>query len=526
MRESNGNISGDTTRLRKEQWAMLVILTMSSFVVVLDFASMFIPLPTIMEDLAGTLDEATWVIAAFILAFAVFLLPCATLVNYYGKRRLFLSGVMIFTVASIACALTSSMAFLIGARVVLGIGAAMVEAAVFALIKANIPGEKQSFAFKVQGIAFVLGALLGTPLSGAITTGLSWEYIFWLNVLVGVVVGLVGLRVIPKSSPVQVPKRIDIPGLIFSGSGLFLLFFAIIEGTRFGWHSLLILGSFVGSVALLVLFVMNELRVQERLVDLRLFKDRRFGVGNVLRWASEFASMGIYFAISHFVQVQLGHSALVTGLLLMSVMIGGILITPITEPLSKRVDGRWLIVPGFLLVAGGTFWLAHVSPESGWAFFLAPLAIAGAGFVAQEDPTVSARDRDILPEQSDAAWRVSYTIFLLGVGLGVSVVSAVWQSQLVSNMKEVMASNDLPTRITNRISSSLFDEGISGQPAAEISGATEVQQLIQMAFADAVNTALLSCVTVALLGAIIALFFISNRNKTTSMDEINDKSSS
>ncbi|HEX7065727.1 MAG TPA: MFS transporter [Bacillales bacterium] len=465
MSKSNGNSNGETARLGKQQWTMLVILTLSSFIVVLDFASIFIPLPTIMEDLNGSLDQATWVIAAFTLAFAVFLLPCAALANSLGRRRLFLVGVTVFTVASVACALAPSMEFLVGARVGLGLGAAMIETAVFALIKAAIPGEKQSLAFKVQGTAFIIGGLLGTPLSGVITTSLSWEYIFWLNVMVGVTVILVALRAVPKSEQVQDRQKFDIPGLIFSGSGFFVLFFAIIEGARFGWHSPLILGSFAGSIFLLVLFVLTELRAKEPLIDLSLFDNRLFAVGNSLRWASEFTSMGIYFAISHFLQVQLGYSALVTGLLLMAVIIGGMIVSPITEPLSKRVDGRWLIIPGFLFVAVGSFWLAHVSPESGWTFFLAPLAVAGAGFVAQEGPTINTRDKAVPPEQSDEAWRISYMIFLLGVGLGVSVVSAVWQSQLVSGMT----------------------------------------------FAGAVNTALLSCIIVALLGAIIAMFLTTKR---------------
>ncbi|WP_324212510.1 MFS transporter [Lentibacillus sp.] len=494
---------------------------MSSFVVVLDFASIFIPLPTIMEDLDGTLDEATWVITAFILAFAVFLLPSSKFANNHGRRRLFLYGVTVFTTASIACAIAPSMGFLIGARVVLGIGAAMVEAAVFALIKAAIPNEKQSLAFKVQGIAFILGALLGTPLSGAITTSLSWEYIFWLNVLVGVAVVLVAPLVIPKSGSLQGSGKSDILGLVLSGAGLFLLFFAIIEGERIGWSSQLILGSFVGAAALLALFIVSEIRAEEPLADLSLFKDRFFAVGNLLRWASEFASMGIYFAISHYLQVELGHSAFVTGLLLMSVIIGGMFVSPITEPLSKRVDGRWLVIPGFLLVAGGTFWLAHVSTESGWAFFLAPLAIAGAGFVAQEGPTMGIRDRNVSPEQFDDAWCISYTIFLLGVGLGVAVVSAVWQSQFASNMKEFLSGADLPAGVADKISVILFDGGISGDPASEISGPDTVQQLIQLTFADAVNTALLSCVLIAFLGAVIGLFLTSNRKND--IDELNEE---
>lgn len=507
---------------------MLVIFTLSSFLVVLDFGSIFIPLPQVLEDLGGTLDEVTWVIGAFVLTFAVFLLPFAKLADIYDRRMLFISGVTVFTVASLACALAPSMEFLIGARVVLGAGAAIVEAAIYALIKSTFPRERQSLAFRVQGIAFVLGALVAPILSGAITTGLSWEYIFWLNVAVGVVVLAAAVVVVPASRDEDASRRLDVPGLVFGGVGLFALFFAIIEGSRLGWGSAVILGSFGAAVVLLALFVVTEGRVREPLVDFGLFNDRLFAVGNLLRWASDFSSIGVYFALSHFVQVQLGSSALVMGLLLMSVVAGGMVVAPVTEPLSGRVDVRWLVVPGFLLVAAGTFWVAHVSPQTGWVFFIAPLAVAGAGFVAQEGPTVSARDRDIPPARSGAAWRVSYSIFLLGVGLGVAVVSAVWQSQIVANAKDAIAGADLPPSVEDRVSSSLSEGGVSGQPAAEISGpgASQVEGLIQEAFADAVNTALLSCVAVALLGAVVALFFSSNRKEATAEERGSDEPTS
>lgn len=492
---------------------MLTILTMSSFVVVLDFGSMFIPLPSMLEDLGGTLDELTWVLVAFILAFAVFLLPCAALADRYGRRRLFLAGVAVFTGASLACALAPSLEFLIGARVVLGIGAAMVEAAVFALIKATFPREQRTLAYRVQGAAFVMGALVAPILSGAITTGLSWEYIFWLNVVVGVVILVGALLVIPESRAGSVSQRFDVPGLVFVAAGLFFLFFAVIEGARFGWGSPPILASCGAAVVLLVLFVVTELRAGQPLVDLELFHNRFFAVGNFLRAASEFSSIGVYFALSHFVQVQLGYSALAMGLLLMSVILGGLLVAPVTENLPSRVDIRWPVIPGFLLVAAGTFWLAHVTPETGWAFFIVPLAIAGAGFVAQEGPTANARDKDLPPALSDAAWRVSYTIFLMGVGLGVAVVSAVWQTQVAANVHNALSGADLPPTVADAISASLVEGGVRGEPAAEISGpaTSHVEGLIQGAFADAVNTALLSCVVVALLGAVVALFFSAER---------------
>lgn len=470
MKTDDGNNSDEKQKARyleTKQWMMLIVLTMSSFLVVLDFASMFIPLPTIMEDLGGRLDEATWVIAAFTLSFAVFLHPSAALADFLGKRRMLIAGVTVFTMVSIACALAPSMEFLIGSRAILGIGAAMIEASVYALIKTTFSGEKQKLAFKVQRFAFISGALLGTPLSGAITTGLSWQYIFWLNVLVGAVVILAASQVIPTSASNPDRRMPNIVGLIFGGIGLFLLFFSIIEGPQFGWRSPLILASFGGSVILLVLSMISGLNALHPLINFRLFSIRTFTLGNFLRWVSEFASMGIYFAISDFLQSQLGYSALITGLLLLTVIVGGMVVSPITEPLSKRVDARWLVIPGYLLVAAGTFWLAHVSTETEWVFFLAPLALAGAGFVAQEDLTASIRDRDVSPEQSDAAWRISYMIFLLGIGLGISVVSAVWQSQLIAHIPEAKAANE----------------------------------------------ALLSCVAVSLLGAIMALFISANRKR-------------
>lgn len=472
---NTSNKKQDTIRLNTKQWLMLSILTLSSFIVVLDFSSMFIPLPTIMGDLGGGLDKATWIIAAFTLTFGTFLYPAYILAGFYGERRLFLSGVTIFTVVSIACALAPAMGFLIGARIVLGIGAAMLEAGVFLLIKANFSNEKQSFAFKVQGVAFIAGGLLGTPLSGVITTGLSWPYIFWLNVLVGVVVLLLGLRIVPSSAPVHRPKKPHIISIVFSGLGLFLLFFATIEGAQFGWQSPVILASFSGAIILLLLFLITEWRSQKPSRRPGLINNKLFILGNFLRWASEFASMGVYFVISDFLQTQIGYSAVITGLLLLTVIGGGLLVSPATEQLAKYVDNRWLIFPGFLVVAAGTYWLAHVSLETEWLFFLAPLAIAGAGFVAQEDPTINGRDRNVSREQLDAVWHISYSIFLLGIGLGVSTVSAIWQSRILA-----YASN-----------------------------------------AEAVNKALLVCVAVSVLGAVFSLFFVSEKGGNSTNEHNN-----
>lgn len=494
---------------RREQ-LLLGILATSSFLVVLDFGSIFIPLPSILEDLGGSLDEVTWVLAAFVLIFAVGVLPCAMLAERGKPRRLFISGLAVFTVASLACALAPSMDFLIGARAVLGLGAAMIEAAVFALVAASFTGKRRHRAFRVQGMGFILGALLAPVLSGAITTGLSWEYIFWLNVAAGVALSLAAILVVAEpAANEEPPSSLDTPGLVLGSIGVGCLFFTIIEGPRFGWALPLILPLGALAVVSLTLFVLRERRADAPLVPVWLFAGRAFSLGNVLRAASEFASIGLYFALSHYVQVQLGYSALTMGLLLMMVLVGGLVAAPISESLTGRVDLRWLAVPGFLLVAGGTFWAAHLTPQTTWTFLLAPLAIAGVGFVGQEGPIAAARDRAVPPEYAAAAWRVSYSIFLLGVSLGAAVVAAVWQSQFLSNARTALAETNLAPAVTDELSRLLTDGGVSGQPAATLAG--PARELIQQSFADAVNTAALSCVAVAALACVAAVFLRAHR---------------
>lgn len=271
--ENEGDVQGTEgpTRLGRRDWAALVVLTLSTFIVILDSSVAFIALPAILEDVGGTLDEATFVLAGFILSFVVFVLFFGKLADIYGRRLLFILGIGVFTLASLACAVSPSIEFLIGARVVQGIGAAMVEPTVLALILTTFPRERLGLAFGVQGVAAGISASVGPIVGGLITTSLSWEYIFLVNLPIGVVAIVGALLFISESRAEGASRRLDVPGLLSSGGGIFLLVFAIIEGEKLGWGSAVILGSFAGAALLLALFVVVEGRVREPLVDLALF---------------------------------------------------------------------------------------------------------------------------------------------------------------------------------------------------------------------------------------------------------------
>ncbi|MGH3322736.1 MAG: MFS transporter, partial [Streptosporangiaceae bacterium] len=427
--------------------------------VVLDYAGVVILLPAILGDLGGGLDAVTWVLAAFILAFAVLLLPSGRLAERVGSKPVLVTGALVFALAGAAAALAPSIGFLIGMRTLQGAGAAASEAAVFALIDSIKPSESRSQTRTKQQAAFFLGAALGPVLPGAIVSGLSWEFFFGLDALLGLAVatgGAVYLRPSRDARPRSQPRRTwDVPGMLTGAAFVGLLSFALVEGHPYGWGSAPIVAVLATAGVALAGFGVVEYHASDPLVDLSLFGVRRFAVGNTVRAATEFTSLGIFLPLSHFLQVDLGYSALVAGSVLTAIIVGALVGAPIAEPLADRVDVRWLVLPGFGLVAAGTYWLAHVTPDTGWTFLLAPLVVAGVGIGALEGPSGKATRRDVPPEDAEAAAQVSYVTYLLGIGAGLAVVSAVWQSS------------------------------------------------VPRGAADAVNSAMLVCTAVALLGAIV-----------------------
>lgn len=454
--------------LTPRQWTTLVVLTSSMFIIVLDVTVVLIALPAIRQDLGGSLDVATWVPGAFILTFAGLLLLFGKIADIYGRRRLFVIGMTVFTAASGAAALAPSLEFLIGARVVQGIGAAIVEPAIIAVIKATFPADRLGLAFGVEGQAAGLASVFGPIVGGLLTTTLGWEYIFVINVPIGIVAIAAASVLIPESRDEHISRSIDVAGAVCSGAGLFALVFAIVEGQRYGWASPPIIGAFVASVALWMLFIVAERRARNPLVDLELFRDRLFSVGCFLRGASEFLSAGIFIPLVFFLQTQLGYSPLQTGLLLLPMIAGALAAGPLAGAASDRVDLRWPIIPGFLLGAGGLFWLAHLDPHTSWTFFLAPITVMGAGLGALYGPTTSGSLRNIPTERSGIASAVSYAAITIGFELGIAVTSVVLQSQ-----------------------------GGHTTPA------------------EAANAAILACAAMAALGALAAPLFTSNRTKHT-----------
>lgn len=332
-----------------------VVLATASGAVTLHLAALPIPLPAMMRDLEASVDEITWVIAAFVFSFAALLLPIRRLVERHGSRRSLLGGASVLVVASAGGALAPTISLLLGAQALLGAGAALTESAVRAVALGEPTAARRRRAVGLQTLGVFLGAALGPVVSGALTTWGTWRVVFWLTALLGAAVALgVGLVTPERSGPSLTPPP-DIGRAVTSILAVGAVSTVLIEGARLGWRSPMVVGLLVLGGVAAGTFLVLQLRSRDTRPDAMMLRNRRFTVGAVLRGLVEFASLGIFFGLSHLLQVQFGHTALAAGALLMVIVAATVATAPVAERMAGRVDGRWLIVPGFLLVAAGPF---------------------------------------------------------------------------------------------------------------------------------------------------------------------------
>lgn len=486
-------------KLGTRMWLGLVVLTLSTFIVVLDASVVFIAMPAILDDLDGSLTQATWVLAGFILIFAILLLPAGKAGDIVGRKRLCLAGIAVFTLASVACALAPTMEVLIAARIVQGVGAAMVEPTVLALIKRTFPAGKVGLAFGVQGVAAGVAASVGPTFGGFLTTAASWEWIFLINVPVGIV-AIVGIALTLTDEPVgDVPRQMDWIGSLLSAAAIFALIFAIIEGEDRGWGSPLIIALFGSSAVFLALFILIERRVRYPLIDLNLFRDKMFSIGNVLRGSVEFITLGLFFPLALFIQIQLGYSALETGLIFLPLVLASFISSPLGGALSDRIDARLVLVPGLLLSALGVFLVARLESDTNWTFFILPLALLGLGLGSLYGTTVNVALRNVPNRQTGVASGVSYTAFLLGSELGIAIVGSTVNNRLSANLQDEAQRQGIPAEAFDDIDT----QDIGLEPPEDPTG--QFDAIFGAAFADAVNIALYICLGVAVFAAILAL---------------------
>jgi EmrB/QacA subfamily drug resistance transporter len=408
----------------KARWA-LAITSIAVFMVTLDNLVVTTAIPVLREDLHASLSGLQWTVNAYTLTFAVLLLTGAALGDRFGRRRLLVIGIAIFTVASAAAALAPSILALDVARAAQGVGGAIVMPLTLTILSASVPAGRRGLALGIWGGISGLAVALGPLVGGAIVSGLSWHWIFWLNVPIGLALApLIVLRLDESRGPVA---RLDLAGLALASAGLVGIVWGLVRANEVGWTSPGIIGSFVVGAALLAGFVAWELRTEHPMLPMRFFRNRTFALANVASLLMFFGMFGAIFFISQFFQTVQGLSPFQSGLRILPWTAMPMLVAPIAGALSDRVGGHRLMGAGLALQAIGLAWIAAVStPTTPYVEFIGAFLISGVGMALFFAPVANVILSSVRPEQEGQASGANNAIRELGGVFGVAVLAAVF----------------------------------------------------------------------------------------------------
>jgi EmrB/QacA subfamily drug resistance transporter len=401
------------------------LVSVALFMVTLDNLVVSTALPTIRTDLGASIESLEWTVNAYTLAFAVLLLTGAALGDRFGRRRMFGLGVGLFTLSSAAAALAPTTGALVAARAAQGVGAAIVLPLTLTLLSEAVPAGKRGLALGAWSGISGLGVALGPVVGGAVVDGISWHWIFWLNLPTGLAVVPLSARFLDESFGPA--RKLDMPGIALAGGGLLGVVFGIVRGQALGWTTMPILASIGGGLVLLATFLAWERRAPAPMLPLRLFRSRAFSATNATSLAMFFGVFGSIFLLSQFFQTTQGLSPLQSGLRVLPWTIMPMFIAPVAGLLSDRVGARPLMAGGLALQAIAIGWLAAVTtPTVAYSAVVAPFVLAGAGMALVFAPAANAVLASVRPEEAGQASGATNAIRELGGVLGVAVLASVF----------------------------------------------------------------------------------------------------
>ncbi|WP_043723420.1 MFS transporter [Nocardia asiatica] len=405
--------------------AVLAAVGIPMFMVTLDNLVVTNALPVIRTELGASLADLQWFVNAYTLSFASLLLTASAIGDRLGRRRIFLLGIALFTLASAACALATGPGMLIAARAVQGFGAAAVMPLSLTLLSAAVPERMRNAAIGIWGGIAGLGVALGPLVGGAVVDGLSWQWIFWLNVPVGLVVLPFAARALAESHGRG--RRLDPVGLLLSADGVLAIVWGVIHGADDGWTSPSVLAALLGGAVLLAGLVVWELRVPEPMLPLRLFGSRAFSVSNVVGFAFSVGVFGSIFLLAQYFQVVQGYSPLESGVRTMPWTMAPMVVAPIAGLLVDRVGARTLITTGQVLLAAALAWMAAITTvDVDYGGYVAPFLLAGVGMGLTFAPASTIVMASAAPEDQAMASGTNNTVREVGVAMGVAVLASVF----------------------------------------------------------------------------------------------------
>jgi len=419
------------------KWWTLVLISIATFMLLLDITVVNVALPDIQRELGASLSSLQWVVDAYSLMLAACLLTAGSLGDRLGRRRVFTIGFAIFTGASFLCGISGDPTLLNLARGLQGVGGAAMFATSLALIGQEFHGKDRATAFGVWGATIGGAVAIGPLVGGLITEHLGWEWIFFVNVPIGIAAIALTERKLANVAA-QDPQRIDLPGLVTFSLALFLLIFGLIRGNPEGWASAPILASLIGAAVLMAAFVAIEARGAHPMLDLRLFRNGAFNGVSAVAFGLSGGMFAMFLYLTLYIQGVLGFSPLEAGLRFLPLTVLSFVASPIAGALSHRIPIRVLLGSGLGLVGIGLLLMHGVSAESDWTALLPGFLVAGVG-IGIANPGIGQAAIAVVPvEKAGMGSGINTTFRQVGIATGVAGLGAIFQSQVDSKLSSLL----------------------------------------------------------------------------------------
>ncbi|MDE3070010.1 MAG: MFS transporter [Acidobacteriota bacterium] len=499
----------------ERKWWSLIVVCVAIFMLLLDITVVNVALPSIQRSLHASFQDLQWVVNAYSLTLAAVLLTAGALADLWGRRMVFVLGLAVFTASSALSGLSVSPLMLNLARGAQGIGGAMMFATSLALIAQAFHGKERGVAFGVFGAVTGGAVAIGPLIGGVITTGIGWEWIFFVNVPIGLLAILAALARVEESRDPNA-RGADWVGVVtFSGS-LFLLVFALVQGNESGWGSAKIVGFLAGSAVLLALFIAAELAQERPMLDLSLFRRPAFGGASLVAFALSGSAFALFLFLTLYMQTVLGYSALQTGLRFLPTTLVMFAVSPLAGRLTVHVPVRLLLGAGLLFIAGGLLAMTAVEPSSGWTVLIPGFVLQGIGVGFVNPPLASTAIAVVPPERSGMASGINSTFRQVGIATGIAALGAIFQHELTSRASAVLSASGHAREALAALHAPLGPSLQSGAAAAlarhlpaQVGGA--LRHAYRVGFVDAMSTILIIAAALALAGAALAVVMVRTR---------------
>ena len=480
--------------MTRKAWTLLLVCV-ATFMLLLDITIVNVALPDIQRDLAASLSSLQWVVDAYALTLAAFLLTFGSLADRVGRRVVFSAGLAVFTIASLLCGLSGDATLLNLARALQGVGGAAMFATSLALIAQEFEGRDRASAIGAWGATVGGAVAIGPLLGGVLTESLGWEWIFFVNVPIGIAaLVLTNLRLVNVAAPEAAP--IDWAGLATFSAAMFLLIFGLIRGNPEGWSSAVIVASLGGAAVLLAIFVAIERRSDHAMLDLGLFATPAFAGVSVVAFALSAGMFAMFLYLTLYIQDVLGYSPLEAGLRFLPVTLLSFFVAPISGKLSNRIPVRILLGVGLGLVGIGLLAMRGLELGDDWTALLAGFLLCGVG-IGAANPGIAQAAIGVVPAaRAGMASGINTTFRQLGIATGVAALGAIFQSQIDSSL-----ASSLPAAPSGLGEATASGGSAAAAQAAPAGTAEQVRIAAEQAFLSGLNEILLVGGIIALVGS-------------------------